>query len=101
MDRAAERPDGGGVTTVYWHVVDRFPDEDEPVIVQSFESEAEARAWVARENDGLTESRYFVQREPEEDPECEACAGTGRYGFSDDDECPKCFGSGRIVTRDA
>jgi len=28
--------------------------------------------------------------------ECEACAGTGRYGFRDDDECPVCHGLGSV-----
>ncbi len=27
--------------------------------------------------------------------ECEACAGTGRYGLRDDDDCPACHGSGQ------
>ncbi len=30
------------------------------------------------------------------DRECEACAGTGRYGFRDDDECSACGGAGLV-----
>ena len=28
--------------------------------------------------------------------ECEACVGTGRYGFRDDDVCSACHGSGVV-----
>ena len=44
-----------------WHVVDRYPDDDEDVIVAGHDSKADAEKDAAARNEGLTEDRFFVQ----------------------------------------
>jgi hypothetical protein len=52
-------------TYTRWNIVDQFANHDGPVIVRSYQydSEQQARAWVARENEALGSERYLVQQE--------------------------------------